>query len=60
MERTEYTGSTRWPDLKVNTISFTEPLTWLQKGWQDFLKARPYNLRYAAFFVFITLYIVKC
>ena len=54
MEITEYSGSTRWPNLVVNKISFTEPFTWLKQGSSDFLKAKSYSLKYAVFFVLIS------
>ena len=54
MEPTQYTGSTRWPELVVNKISFTEPLNWLSKGWKDMCDAKRYSLSYAAFIVLIS------
>lgn len=54
MEINEYSGSTRWPNLVVNKITFTEPFIWLKQGWNDFLKAKSYSLKYAAFFVVIS------
>ena len=51
METTAYTGSTRWPELVVNKISFTEPFVWLSKGWKDMRDARWYSLGYAAVIV---------
>ncbi len=54
MESTAYTGSTRWPDLVVNKISFTEPITWLSMGWKDMRNAGWYSFRYAAIIVLIS------
>ena len=54
MKPTAYTGSTRWPELVVNKISFTEPFAWLSKGWKDMRDAGWYSLRYAAVIVLIS------
>ena len=54
METTEYTGSTLWPELVVNKISFSEPFTWLSKGWKDMRDAKMYSFRYAAAIVLIS------
>lgn len=57
MKTAEYTGSTRWQDIEVNRIGFSEPIIWLFKGWRDFLIAKSYSLKYAAFFVIISIVI---
>ncbi|MCP3867818.1 MAG: DUF2189 domain-containing protein [Gammaproteobacteria bacterium] len=54
METTEYTGSTRWPDLVVNRIGFSEPFEWLAKGWNDMWYAGKYSFVYGAVIVLIS------
>ena len=54
MEATAYTGSTRWHELVVNRIGFTEPLNWLAKGWKDMRDAARYSLTYGAAIVVIS------
>ena len=54
MKTSEYTGSTRWPELVVNKVSLTDPFTWIAKGWNDFLQAKWYSLRYSGAIVLIS------
>ena len=54
METTPYTGSTRWPDLVVNSVGITEPFDWLAKGWRDIQDAARYSLTYGAGIVLIS------
>ncbi|MCU7803544.1 MAG: DUF2189 domain-containing protein [Candidatus Thiodiazotropha sp. (ex Lucinoma borealis)] len=54
METTAYTGSTRWPELIVNKIEFTEPFEWLSKGWKDMRDAGWHSLMYGAGIVLIS------
>ncbi|MCU7850454.1 MAG: DUF2189 domain-containing protein [Candidatus Thiodiazotropha sp. (ex Lucinoma kastoroae)] len=54
METTAYTGSTRWPELVVNKIGFTEPFEWLSKGWKDLRDAGWHSLMYGAGIVLIS------
>ena len=54
METTVYTGSTRWPELVVNKIAFTQPFEWLKKGWQDMLSAGRYSVMYGLAIVLIS------
>ncbi len=54
METTVYTGSTRWPDLAVNKIAFSEPFDWLNKGWKDLRDAGSYSLMYGLGIVLIS------
>jgi len=54
MEATEYTGSTRWKELTVNTISLGDPIKWLFKGWKDMLDAGRYSFTYGAGVVLIS------
>lgn len=54
METAEYTGSTRWNELVVNKIGFTEPIEWLSKGMNDMREAGWYSFRYGIGIVFIS------
>ena len=54
MQTREYTGSTRWNELVVNKIGFTEPLVWLSKGLKDMRDAGAYSLRYGFGIVLIS------
>ena len=54
MESTAYTGSTRWHELVVNQINFTEPFVWLSKGWKDMRNAARYSLTYGAGIVLLS------
>jgi len=54
MEATAYTGSTRWHELIVRKISFTEPFEWLSKGWRDMRDAGRYSLTYGAGIVLLS------
>lgn len=54
MERTAYTGSTRWHDLVVNRIPPARPFRWLAKGWRDMRSTGIYSLRYGAVIVLIS------
>jgi len=54
MEATPYTGSTTWNELVVNKIGFSEPFSWLSKGWKDMRDAGRYSFTYAAVIVLIS------
>jgi uncharacterized membrane protein len=54
MEASEYTGSTRWEELAVNQVNFSQPFEWLSKGWRDMRQAGGYSLRYGAGIVLIS------
>ena len=54
METAASTGSTRWQELVVNKIGFSEPFDWLSKGWQDMRSAGRYSFVYGAAIVLIS------
>ncbi|MCW8943725.1 MAG: DUF2189 domain-containing protein [Sedimenticola sp.] len=54
MDRTQYTGSTRWPHLVVNKIDIFEPFRWLKLGWKDIRDAAKDSLRYGLVIVVIS------
>ncbi|MES9979689.1 MAG: DUF2189 domain-containing protein [Candidatus Thiodiazotropha sp. 6PLUC5] len=54
METTAYTGSTKWDELVVNKIEFSEPFKWLAKGWKDMRDAGRYSLTYGLGIVLIS------
>ena len=54
METAASTGSTRWQELVVTKIGFSEPFDWLSKGWKDMRDAGRYSFIYGAGIVVIS------
>jgi uncharacterized membrane protein len=54
METAFSTSSTRWQELVVKKIGFSEPFDWLSKGWKDMRDAGRYSFAYGAAIVAIS------
>ncbi|KAA6186355.1 DUF2189 domain-containing protein [Thiohalocapsa marina] len=54
MEHTAVAGDIRPDEIRVNRVTLAQPWQWIERGWQDMIRARKYSLTYGAVIVLIS------